>query len=82
MNRIASARGKNLYFLSYWFAAAWIVLTIYVLTMAGREGRLKLEIANLKAMLKRTAEEVTRFSKLPNAGDASASMPAGRGRSA
>ena len=33
------------------FAAAWIVLTIYVLMMVGREGRLKREIANLKAML-------------------------------
>ena len=42
---------RNFQFLSYGFAAAWIVLTIYVLMMVGREGRLKREIANLKAML-------------------------------
>ena len=42
---------RNFQFLSYGFAAAWIVLTIYVLMMVGRESRLKREIANLKAML-------------------------------
>lgn len=42
---------RNFQFLSYGFAAAWIVLTIYVLMMVAREGRLKREIANLKAML-------------------------------
>jgi len=42
---------RNFQFLSYGFAAAWIVLTIYVLMIVGREGRLKREIANLKAML-------------------------------
>jgi CcmD family protein len=42
---------RNFQFLSYGFAAAWIVLVVYVLMMVGREGRLKREIANLKAML-------------------------------
>jgi CcmD family protein len=42
---------RNFQFLSYGFAAAWIVLTIYVLMMVSRESRLKREIANLKAML-------------------------------
>lgn len=50
--RIELARlQRNFQFLSYGFAAAWIVLTIYVLMMVGREGRLKRELANLKAML-------------------------------
>jgi CcmD family protein len=42
---------RNFEFLSYGFAAAWIVLTIYILMMVGRERRLKREIAGLKAML-------------------------------
>ena len=42
---------RNFEFLSYGFAAAWIVLTIYVLMMVGRERRLKREISSLKAML-------------------------------
>jgi CcmD family protein len=42
---------RNFSFLWYAFAAAWIVLTIYVLMMVSRERRLKREISNLKAML-------------------------------
>jgi CcmD family protein len=42
---------RNFEFLSYGFAAAWIVLVLYVLMMVGRERRLKREIASLKAML-------------------------------
>ncbi len=42
---------RNFQFLSYGFAAAWIILTIYVLMMVGRERRLKREISSLKAML-------------------------------
>lgn len=42
---------RNFEFLSYAFAAAWIVLAVYVLIMVGRERRLKREIASLKAML-------------------------------
>jgi CcmD family protein len=42
---------RNFQFLSYGFAAAWIILAIYVLMMVGRERRLKREISNLKAML-------------------------------
>lgn len=42
---------RNFTFLSYGFAAAWIILTVYVLMMVGRERRLKSQIANLKAML-------------------------------
>ena len=42
---------RNFQFLSYGFAAAWIILVVYVLMMVGRERRLKREIASLKAML-------------------------------
>jgi CcmD family protein len=42
---------RNFDFLSYGFAAAWIVLVVYVLMMVARERRLKREIASLKAML-------------------------------
>jgi hypothetical protein len=42
---------RNFEFLGYGFWAAWLVLIIFVLTMVGRERRLKREIASLKAML-------------------------------
>jgi CcmD family protein len=42
---------RNFHFLSYGFAVAWIILTIYVLMMVGRERRLRREISSLKAML-------------------------------
>lgn len=42
---------RNFTFLSYGFAAAWIILTIYVLMMVARERRLKREVSNLRAML-------------------------------
>lgn len=42
---------RNFQFLSYGFAAAWIILTLYVLMMVGRERKLKRQIAGLKAML-------------------------------
>ena len=42
---------RNFQFLSYGFAAAWIILVVYVLMMVARERRLKREIASLKAML-------------------------------
>ncbi len=37
-------------FLSYGLTAAWIILILYVLMMAGRERKLKREIAHLRAM--------------------------------
>lgn len=42
---------RNFQFLSYGFAAAWIILTVFVLMMVGREGKLKRQISSLKAML-------------------------------
>jgi CcmD family protein len=42
---------RNFQFLSYGFAAAWIILTLYVLMMVGRERKLKRQITSLKAMV-------------------------------
>ncbi len=42
---------RNFQFLSYGFAAVWIILTLYVLMMVGRERKLKRQITSLKAML-------------------------------
>jgi len=42
---------RNFQFLSYGFAAAWTILTLFVLMMLGRERKLKRQIASLKAML-------------------------------
>jgi CcmD family protein len=42
---------RNFHYLSYGFAAAWIILALYVLMMVGRERKLKRQITNLKAML-------------------------------
>lgn len=42
---------RNFHFLSYGFAAAWIILTVYVLMMLGRERKLKRQLTSLKAML-------------------------------
>jgi CcmD family protein len=50
---------RNFEFLSYGFAAAWIVLAVYVLMMVSRERRLKREISNLKAMLEERQSQKT-----------------------
>ena len=42
---------RNYEFLSYGLMVAWIIMVGYVLMMAGRERKLKREIASLKAML-------------------------------
>ena len=42
---------RNYEFLSYGLTAAWVILVGYVLMMVARQKRLKLEIANLRAML-------------------------------
>ena len=42
---------RNYEFLSYGLIVAWLILIVYVLMMAGRERKLKREIASLRAML-------------------------------
>jgi len=42
---------RNYEFLSYGLTAAWVIVVLYVLMMVSREGKLKQEIARLRAML-------------------------------
>ena len=42
---------RNYEFLSYGLTAAWVIMVLYVLMMVSREGKLKQEIARLRAML-------------------------------
>lgn len=42
---------RNFEFLSYGFAAVWLILTVYILMMVSRERKLKRQIASLQAML-------------------------------
>ncbi len=42
---------RNFDRLSWGFLAAWVILTLFVLMMIGREGKLKRQIASLRAML-------------------------------
>ena len=42
---------RNFGFLNSGLWVAWLILVVYVLMLVGREGKLKREIAGLKAML-------------------------------
>jgi uncharacterized membrane protein YciS (DUF1049 family) len=42
---------RNFDRLSWGFLAAWVILALFVLMMVGREGKLKRQIASLRAML-------------------------------
>ena len=42
---------RNFTFLNFGLWVAWLILVVYVLMLVGREGKLKREIAGLKAML-------------------------------
>jgi CcmD family protein len=42
---------RNYGYLSYGLIVAWLILVVYVLTMVGRERKLKREISSIKAML-------------------------------
>ena len=42
---------RNFTFLNAGLWVAWLILVVYVLMLVGREGKLKREIAGLKAML-------------------------------
>lgn len=42
---------RNFTFLNAGLWVAWLILVVYVLMMVSREGKLKREIAGLKAML-------------------------------
>jgi CcmD family protein len=42
---------RNFTFLNCGLCVAWLILVVYVLMLVSREGKLKREIAGLKAML-------------------------------
>jgi len=42
---------RNITYMFYGFAAAWLVLALYVLSLVSREKRLRRQLDNLKRML-------------------------------
>jgi CcmD family protein len=42
---------RNFQYMFYGFSAAWVIIVIYAITLLGREGKIKDEIARLKSML-------------------------------
>jgi len=42
---------RNITFMFYGFAAAWLVLALYVLSLVAREKRLRSQLDNLRRML-------------------------------
>ena len=42
---------RNFQYMFYGFAAAWFLLAAYVLTLVGRESKLRKEVDNLKPMI-------------------------------
>ena len=42
---------RNFTYMFYGFAAVWVILAAYVMTLVAREGRLKRELEGVKRML-------------------------------
>lgn len=42
---------RNFLYMFYGFAAAWLVLVVYVISLVSREQKLRREVDNLKRML-------------------------------
>ena len=42
---------RNFQYMFYGFSAAWVIITIYAVTVLTREKKIKEEIARLKSML-------------------------------
>ena len=42
---------RNFAYMFYGFTAAWVILALYVLTIARRESKLKQELARLKNLI-------------------------------
>lgn len=45
---------RNFTFMFYGFAAAWLILALYVLSLVAREKRLRRELDSVKRMLERS----------------------------
>ena len=50
---------RNLTFMFYGFLAAWLIVLIYVITLARRNARLKREIEDVKNLVASTQSEGT-----------------------
>ena len=44
---------RNFTFMFYGFAAAWLILVIYVLMLVARERKIQQQLRNLKSMIER-----------------------------
>jgi CcmD family protein len=42
---------RNFQYMFYGFAAAWCLLAVYLVTLVGRESKLRKEVDNLKRMI-------------------------------
>jgi len=45
------AAARNFEYLAYGLSAVWLVLLLYVLTLVGREGKIRAQIESLKRMV-------------------------------
>ncbi|HXE05921.1 MAG TPA: LapA family protein [Bryobacteraceae bacterium] len=61
---------RNFLFMFYGFLAAWVIVMIYIITLARRNSRLKRELDDVKRLLD---------VKETRAEDRTASLPHGRG---
>jgi CcmD family protein len=61
---------RNFLFMFYGFLAAWVIVMIYIITLARRNSRLKRELDDVKRLLD---------VKETRAEDRAASLPHGRG---
>lgn len=59
---------RNFLFMFYGFLAAWVIVTIYIITIARRNSRLKRELDDVKRLLdvKETRAEERAASPLPH----------------
>ena len=48
---------RNITYMFYGFAAAWLVLALYVLSLVSREKRLRRQLDNLKRMLEEKVKQ-------------------------
>lgn len=52
---------RNLTFLFYGFLAAWLIVLLYVLSLARRNARLKKELENVKSLVAAQSESTPRL---------------------
>ncbi len=51
---------RNFTFMFYGFTVAWLIIMIYVISIATRERRLRKELDRVKRMIEQPEKEVTR----------------------